>query len=203
MYFQSHGVVSAYYKMVYWQVLFLGHVLPVVAQTQSWVANTSAVTSTPTVTSIDMSIDGQHSFGPTKKKSVLTSNNAPDIWDIWIGSVAVASVNTTVSPTPVPSSELVPPPPLHYPSWVSGPQSPSVVKNESWKFPKDFWWGVSTASYQVEGAVKDEGRGPSLWDALLHNVVDYSFANETADVTTNHYYLYKQGRPPFPTIFLF
>ncbi|KAK8250754.1 glycoside hydrolase superfamily [Phyllosticta capitalensis] len=158
--------------MVYWQVLFLGHVLPVVAQTQSWVANTSAVTSTPTVTSIDMSID--------------------DIWDIWIGSVAVASVNTTVSPTPVPSSELVPPPPLHYPSWVSGPQSPSVVKNESWKFPKDFWWGVSTASYQVEGAVKDEGRGPSLWDALLHNVVDYSLANETADVTTNHYYLYKQ-----------
>lgn len=115
------------------------------------------------------------------------------MWDIWIGSVAVASVNTTVSPTPVPSSELIPPPPLHYPSWFSGPQTPLQAKNESWSFPKDFWWGVASASYQVEGAVKDEGRSPSVWDGLLHNVVDYSLYNETGDVAINHYYLYKQG----------
>ncbi|KAL1616946.1 hypothetical protein SLS56_011213 [Neofusicoccum ribis] len=115
-----------------------------------------------------------------------------DLWDIWIGSVAVASVNTTVSPTPVPSSELIPPPPLHYPSWMSGPQSPFVTKNESWSFPKDFWWGVASASYQVEGAVKDEGRSPSVWDALLHNVVGNSLQNDTGDVANNHYYLYKQ-----------
>ena len=43
-----------------------------------------------------------------------------------------------------------------------------VVKNESWSFPKDFWWGVASAAYQVEGAVKDEGRGPSIWDVLTH-----------------------------------
>ncbi|GME64807.1 putative glycoside hydrolase family 1 protein [Neofusicoccum parvum] len=115
-----------------------------------------------------------------------------DLWDIWIGSVAVASVNTTVSPTPVPSSELIPPPPLHYPSWMSGPQSPFVTKNESWSFPKDFWWGVASASYQVEGAVKDEGRSPSVWDALLHNVLGNSLQNDTGDVANNHYYLYKQ-----------
>lgn len=117
-----------------------------------------------------------------------------DLWDIWIGSVAVASVNTTVSPTPVASAELIPPPPLHYPAWMTGQQTPLVQKNESWKFPKDFWWGVASASYQVEGAVKDEGRAPSVWDALLHNVVDYSLYNETGDVANNHYYLYKQGR---------
>lgn len=108
--------------------------------------------------------------------------------------MAVASVNTTVSPTPVPSSELIPPPPLHYPSWMSGPQSPFVTKNESWSFPKDFWWGVASASYQVEGAVKDEGRSPSVWDALLHNVVGNSLQNDTGDVANNHYYLYKQGK---------
>lgn len=77
---------------------------------------------------------------------------------------------------------------------MTGYQTPLAQKNESWKFPRDFWWGVASASYQVEGAVKDEGRAPSVWDALLHNVVDYSLYNETGDVANNHYYLYKQGK---------
>ncbi|KAJ9134435.1 Glycoside hydrolase [Pleurostoma richardsiae] len=32
--------------------------------------------------------------------------------------------------------------------------------------PKDFTWGFATAAYQVEGAVEDEGRGPSIWDTF-------------------------------------
>ncbi|TPX09766.1 uncharacterized protein E0L32_008957 [Thyridium curvatum] len=32
--------------------------------------------------------------------------------------------------------------------------------------PKDFLWGFATASYQVEGAVDKDGRGPSTWDAF-------------------------------------
>jgi beta-glucosidase/6-phospho-beta-glucosidase/beta-galactosidase len=67
--------------------------------------------------------------------------------------------------------------------------------NESWKFPAGFWWGVASAAYQVEGAVKDEGRGPSIWDALLHRVTGYSVANQTGDIANNQYYLYKQGKP--------
>ncbi|GAB1483659.1 GH1 family beta-glucosidase [Treponema sp.] len=35
-------------------------------------------------------------------------------------------------------------------------------------FPKDFAWGVATASYQVEGAVNEDGRGPSIWDTFSH-----------------------------------
>ena len=35
-------------------------------------------------------------------------------------------------------------------------------------FPKDFLWGVATAAAQVEGAVAEDGRGPSIWDAFCH-----------------------------------
>jgi beta-glucosidase len=33
-------------------------------------------------------------------------------------------------------------------------------------FPKDFLWGISTASYQVEGGWNEEGRGLSIWDTF-------------------------------------
>ncbi|WP_035844734.1 family 1 glycosylhydrolase [Kitasatospora azatica] len=29
--------------------------------------------------------------------------------------------------------------------------------------PADSRWGVSTAAYQIEGAVAEDGRGPSIW----------------------------------------
>ncbi|KAJ5579561.1 uncharacterized protein N7459_005546 [Penicillium hispanicum] len=32
--------------------------------------------------------------------------------------------------------------------------------------PSDFLWGFATASYQIEGAVNEDGRGPSIWDAF-------------------------------------
>ena len=32
--------------------------------------------------------------------------------------------------------------------------------------PADFVWGAATASYQVEGAVHADGRGPSIWDVF-------------------------------------
>jgi beta-glucosidase len=31
-------------------------------------------------------------------------------------------------------------------------------------FPSDFIWGAATASYQIEGAVREDGRGESVWD---------------------------------------
>ncbi|KAJ4830018.1 hypothetical protein Tsubulata_001856 [Turnera subulata] len=35
-------------------------------------------------------------------------------------------------------------------------------------FPKGFWFGIGSASYQYEGAVKEGGRGPSNWDKYTH-----------------------------------
>jgi beta-glucosidase len=36
------------------------------------------------------------------------------------------------------------------------------------RFPGDFLWGVATAAYQIEGAAREGGRGPSIWDTFSH-----------------------------------
>lgn len=97
----------------------------------------------------------------------------------------------------MPSESLTPPPPLFYPQlpFPEGAQVPLQVRNESWRFPKSFWRGVSGAAFQTEGAVKAEGRGPSIWDVLTR-VPGYIKSNEVADIADNHYYQYKQGQLP-------
>ena len=34
------------------------------------------------------------------------------------------------------------------------------------QFPTDFRWGAATSSYQIEGATRADGRGPSVWDTF-------------------------------------
>jgi beta-glucosidase len=56
--------------------------------------------------------------------------------------------------------------------------------------PKHFIWGVSTSSYQIEGAAKTDGRGPSIWDVRSHlGRVDNG---DTGDVACDHYNRYAE-----------
>ena len=54
-------------------------------------------------------------------------------------------------------------------------------------FPEHFVWGSATAAYQVEGAVKADGRGPSIWDTFSHTPGKV-VAGDTGDVAIDHYH---------------
>jgi len=58
-------------------------------------------------------------------------------------------------------------------------------------FPKDFLWGVATSSYQIEGAVEEDGRGPSIWDTFSHTPGKVE-NGETGDVACDHYHRYRE-----------
>lgn len=106
------------------------------------------------------------------------------LWD-QVGPVATGPVTTTVSPTPEPSSYPKP--------GVLHPLIPSYdTKLAGIQLPKNFKWGVASSAFQVEGAAKDEGKGPSIWDLLSHRVPNQVADNTTGDVVAEHYYLYKQ-----------
>ena len=50
-------------------------------------------------------------------------------------------------------------------------------------FPKDFLWGTATASYQIEGAANEDGKGKSIWDIFSHTPGKIK-NNENGDVAT-------------------
>ena len=59
------------------------------------------------------------------------------------------------------------------------------------EFPKDFLWGASTASYQIEGAANEDGRGPSIWDTF-GRIPGKVLNGDTGDVACDHYHRYPQ-----------
>jgi len=59
------------------------------------------------------------------------------------------------------------------------------------RFPGDFVWGVATSSYQIEGAVTEDGRGDSVWDVFCRRpgaIRD----GQTGDVAADHYHRWPQ-----------
>ena len=57
-------------------------------------------------------------------------------------------------------------------------------------FPQGFLWGSATASYQVEGAVNEGGRGPTVWDTFSHTP-GKTHNGDTGDVADDFYHRYK------------
>jgi beta-glucosidase len=68
---------------------------------------------------------------------------------------------------------------------------PASESRASTSFPSGFIWGTATSAYQIEGAVKEDGRGQSIWDTFSHTpgkIRDHT----NADRANDHYHRYKE-----------
>ncbi|PVH71278.1 glycoside hydrolase family 1 protein [Cadophora sp. DSE1049] len=104
---------------------------------------------------------------------------------LWAGfNVTAPPFTTTRAATPIPSSELVKPTPLPFPT------NDGITDN--YAFPKGFLYGFSGAALQIEGAVKNEGRGPAFAEQFLISRQKTAKGGGAPDITNLNYYLYKQ-----------
>lgn len=58
-------------------------------------------------------------------------------------------------------------------------------------FPRDFIWGAASASYQIEGAVREDGRGETVWDRFAHTPGKIK-NKDTGDTACDHYHRYRE-----------
>lgn len=129
-------------------------------------------TATATASITDDGPYGQSAYASLWKNASVTYADHPPF-------------TTTVSPTPVPSSELVFPPSLPV---IPADQAGSPFHERPLWLPRDFIWGVSSSAWQIEGGLKVEGRGPSVMDGTGSLP---STAN-SSNVDAMFYFLYKQ-----------
>ncbi|WP_326597237.1 GH1 family beta-glucosidase [Streptomyces sp. NBC_01803] len=59
------------------------------------------------------------------------------------------------------------------------------------RFPEEFVWGAATSSYQIEGAVRADGRLPSIWDTFSHTP-GRIHRDQTGDLADDHYHRYPE-----------
>ncbi|XP_059429569.1 beta-glucosidase 12-like isoform X2 [Corylus avellana] len=75
---------------------------------------------------------------------------------------------------------------------VVSPNHYSTASLNRSSFPVGFIFGTASSSYQYEGAAKEGGRGPSIWDTFTHrypgNITDHS----NGDVAVDQYHRYKE-----------
>ncbi len=59
------------------------------------------------------------------------------------------------------------------------------------QLPKNFVFGAATASYQIEGAYNEDGKGESIWDRFSHSsgkIVN----GDNGDIACDHYHRYEE-----------
>ena len=59
------------------------------------------------------------------------------------------------------------------------------------KMPQNFLWGAASASYQIEGAYLEDGKGLTNWDNFVR-IDGKTFKGTTGDVAVDHYHRYKE-----------
>lgn len=59
------------------------------------------------------------------------------------------------------------------------------------RFPHDFLFGAASASYQVEGAWNEDGKGVTNWD-VFSKIPGKTFEGTNGDVAVDHYHRYKE-----------
>jgi beta-glucosidase len=59
----------------------------------------------------------------------------------------------------------------------------------TYNLPSNFVWGAATASYQIEGAWNEDGKGESIWDRFSHTP-GQTTNGDTGDVACDHYHRY-------------
>ena len=57
----------------------------------------------------------------------------------------------------------------------------------SQQFPENFIWGSATSAYQVEGAWKEDGKGPSIWDVFCL-IPGKVHEGDTGEIACDHYH---------------
>src|SRR5215470_5655765 len=74
---------------------------------------------------------------------------------------------------------------------VARPRDGAATGREASRaFPAKFLWGTATAAYQIEGAVREDGRGPSIWDTFTH-MPGKIRNDDNGDVADDHYHRYR------------
>lgn len=116
--------------------------------------------------------------------SGFTQADLDKLWSVVEAKVPVQRAAITTVLEPLPSFTTGPEPPPFRPEFIQ-------YSTQNLTLPKGFKYGVASAAQQVEGAVKDGGRGPTHWDYGCHNILAWC-NNFTSDITVNTYYQYKQ-----------
>ncbi|MDQ8020841.1 MAG: GH1 family beta-glucosidase [Moraxellaceae bacterium] len=61
----------------------------------------------------------------------------------------------------------------------------------SLKFPATFEWGAAASAFQIEGAAREDGRGPSIWDTFSHTPGKV-LNDDNGDVACDHYHRWQE-----------
>jgi beta-glucosidase len=64
-------------------------------------------------------------------------------------------------------------------------------RDDERRMPDGFLWGAATSAYQIEGAVDEDGRGPSIWDTFCARPRAVRHG-DTGAITCDHYHRWRE-----------